>query len=267
MGAPGAAMQWHDYSALLRDAFAAGDAAEFDRLRLAAFAAPGVIRRKGMAYEPNVHGHAYCAMGSADMMARLTDGAVKWQRRDYADLAVECARPLLTRWSKGGLRSDKGGWIHSRTSSTQETPGGTLNQALIAARSMASSANDFDRLDMPGLAVELRSGALDLIDHLADPDAWPNWSSFVVMKRRRPIARSWLAYAIGLDTGGMYFITDNPEKNGNYAIKSIELLATLHGILRFDMKKTQGPEDRPVEQEHLPAVAEDLRIEAARRLV
>lgn len=232
--------QWHDYSALMMDALSKNQIAEFERLRLEAFAKPDVVRKNGMAYEVNSKGHAFCAMGCTDMMARLMQAWSKWQRNEYIDLAEECGNAVLTRWSKGGLRSDKGGWLHSRTSPENDSPGGTLNQALIAGRNMAAAAQRFETAGRSSLAAKHRAGALALVEHLADKDAWPNWSSFVVMKRGRPVARSWLGYSVNFKDRDIFFLKDAPGKNGNYALKSVEILADLHGMLRFDMAKTRA---------------------------
>ncbi len=233
-------MQWHGYSALMMNAISANQIVEFERLRLEAFSNPSVVRKDGMVYEANAFGHAYCAMGSTDMMARLMQAWSKWQRDEYIALAEECGNTVLTRWSKGGLRSDKGGWLHSRTSTDNEGPGGSLNQALIAARNMAASAQRFEKAGKASLATKHRAGAQALVDQLADRDAWPNWSSFVVMKRGRPVARSWLAYGVNFKDRGLYFLDDKLEKNGNYALKSIDILANLHEMLGFDMAKTRA---------------------------
>lgn len=235
-------MPWHDYSPLMQAAVSAGDLAEFERLRVAAFAMPHIVRKDGMAYEANTRGHAYTAFGSADMMRQLANAGLKWDRPDYLDLAEECGRTNLTRWSKGGVLSDKGAWLHARTDMTERTLGGTLNKALIAVHAMAMTAEKFEMAGRDAFASALRHRGERFMEQLGDPSAWPNITSFVATKvdkrgRRKAVARSWLAYAVNWDTRDIYFLKATPAKNGMYAIKCMEMLAAIPTLLNVDMAK------------------------------
>lgn len=233
-------MPWHDYSASMKAAVSAGNLAEFERLRREAFDRPNVVRKAGMAYEANKQGHAFTALGCTDMMQRLCDAGAKWNLPEYLGLAEECGRTVLVRWKDGGLLSDEGWFLHARTSEKEKTRGASLNKALIAIYNMASSAGKFASAGKTAFANDLRMVATKCIEQLADPRAWPNWGTFIPTYKGKPVARSWFAYGLDWDRRSIYFLKDAPEKNGMYAIKSMEMLAAIHPLLGFDMGKYRG---------------------------
>ena len=230
-------MPWHDYSSLMVPVLTKGDLAGFEKLRLAAFSKPNVKRHDGMAYEANRDGHAFTAFGATDMMERLCEAALLAGSEQYLDMAEECGRPALIRWKKGGLLSDEGDWLHARTSETEKTKGATFNKALIAIISMASAAKLFEKAGRVATAKALRDQAIASTLQLADKNAWPNWESFIATKGKKckPVPRSWLAYGLNWDKREIYFLDDEPVKNGMYAIKCMECLGAIAGRLQLDM--------------------------------
>ena len=226
-------MTWHDWEPLVAGALKAYTAnplptTEADLREITKEAlADDVKHTDRLIWQKDDFGKAYNAMGQGDMGLAVLRAGQALNDTDLVWKAFKILDVITTAKSSGGLRrtTSSGWWFHSGTSTQKKDLAWTLNQHLFACRELAKASELL--AGYPTCAARYAKGAQKGLDQLAGTD-FPRWADYKPPNAKR----TWAYYGHNGPDGDGYHLKSpsNPNKNGGYHIKCMELVATLAGM-------------------------------------
>lgn len=201
------------------------------------------VKEKGnLLFLTNNDGKAYSGMGQADMGIALIKVGRETGISKYLNKGIQCLNTLITPTSQGGLRKKKDGtsYFHSGTSRDRSSPGGTINQHMIATRDLITAGNILTELGLTSKAKDFRSAGIEGIKQLVG-SSYPNLEDYLVIYKGVAYPKSWIYYSISIDKKKPYHL-ENGFKNAGYHTLVLRLIKAVHEKLgsEFPLSKFQN---------------------------